>query len=66
MHGINNLTELFNLTGHTTVLTFIQLVESNLCNVFGRNNVLVAKFSGDRWLYNRSGDWGLDIKSVST
>ena len=34
---------------HTTVLTFIQLVESNWCNVSGRKNVLVAKLgTGDR------------------
>ena len=31
---------------HTTVLTFIQLVESNWCNVSERKNVLVAKFIG--------------------
>ena len=57
---------------HTTVLTFIQLVESNWCNVSGRKNVLVAKFIGDRQLYNRAKDRGLDksnslnIKGVST
>ena len=29
---------------HTTVLTFIELVASNWCNVSGRKNGLVANF----------------------
>ena len=41
---------------HTTVLTFIELVESNWCNVSGRKEILVAKFIGDRQPYNRAGD----------
>ena len=41
---------------HTLVLTFIQLVESNWCNVSGRKNVLAAKFIG-RWRpYNKARD----------
>ena len=33
---------------HTLVLTFIQLVESNWCNVSWRKNVLVAKLIESR------------------
>ena len=57
---------------HTTVLTFIQLVESNWCNVSGRKNVLVAKLIGSRRPCNRAGGRGLDksnslnIKGVAT
>ena len=32
---------------HTALSTFIQLVESNWCNVSERKNVLVAKLIGD-------------------
>ena len=45
---------------HTTVLIFIQVVESNRCNVSGRKNALAAKFIGNRRPYNRTGGWGLD------
>ena len=57
---------------HTTVLTFIQLVESNWCNVSGRKNVLVAKLIGGQKPCNRAGGRGLDksnslnIKGVAT
>ena len=57
---------------HTTILTFIPLVESNCCNVSGRKNILVAKFIGDRQPYSRVGDrrldksYSLNIKNVST
>ena len=44
---------------HTTVLTFIQLVESNCCNVSGRKILLVAKFIRGQQPYN-AGDRGLD------
>ena len=57
---------------HALVLTFIQLVESNWCNVSGRKNVLVAKLIGGRKPCNRAGGRGLDksnslnIKGVAT
>ena len=57
---------------HTTVLTFIQLVESNWYNISGRKNSLVAKFIGVWQPQIRTGDQGLDksnslnIKSDST
>ena len=57
---------------HTAVLSFTQLVESNWCNVSGRENVLVAKFIKGLRPYNMADDRGLDkstslnIKSVST
>ena len=44
---------------HTTGLTFIQLVESNCCNVSGRKILLAAKFIRGQQPYN-AGDRGLD------